>query len=38
MKYTVDQLGSGGIAVRHGLQLSTREWDASGTPKVDGNA
>jgi hypothetical protein len=36
MKYTVDQLGSGGIAVRHGLQLSSRPLD--GSPKEVGSA
>jgi hypothetical protein len=36
MKYTVDQLGSGEIAVRHGLQLSSRPLE--GGPTVVGNA
>ncbi|KAH9014505.1 hypothetical protein EDB85DRAFT_2029543 [Lactarius pseudohatsudake] len=36
MKYTVDQLGSGGHDVRHGLQLSSQQSDRS--PTVVGNA
>jgi len=36
MKYTVDELDSGGIAVRHGLQLTSQQSD--GSPIVAGNA